>query len=186
MGISVCIEQQVKRVVFSGWSSLPCAIFRHIITVISDPYIGRAKFTGIWLQWPHWEVMLLTTPSKLKARGPDAAAERSQQATSPCRCCGNFTAYHWICMLSCYLMVYPSLPRRTCASNAHYTTTLDTMQWATDRLSVLTFSLQEGVYRSLLLPANRRRLWDDRGHGRRLGLTIPINPSFHLLLIREG
>ena len=24
---------------------------------------------------------------------------------SPCRCCGNFTASHWISMLSCYLMV---------------------------------------------------------------------------------
>ena len=124
VGISVCIEQHVKGFVLSRWRSLPYPPRRHfIITVLSDPYIERATFAGTWLQWPHWDVMLLMMPPTRKARGPDAAAGRSQQATSPCWCCGNFTASHWICMLSCYLMVCPSLPRRTCTSNAHYATT---------------------------------------------------------------
>ena len=78
------------------------------LTVQSYPYIERATFTGTWLQRPHWDVMLLTMPPTRKARGPNAAAGRSQQATSPCRCCGNFTASHWICMLSCYLIALSS------------------------------------------------------------------------------
>lgn len=56
-------------------------IFQVSCHFLSGPYIERATFTGIRLQWPHWDVMSLTMPSKLKARGPDAAAGRSQQAT---------------------------------------------------------------------------------------------------------
>ena len=51
------------------------------LTVQSYPYIERATFTRTWLQWPHWDVVLLTMPPTRKARGPDAAAGRSQQAT---------------------------------------------------------------------------------------------------------
>jgi hypothetical protein len=47
VGISVWVEQHVKRVVSAGWSSLPCAVSRHLVTVLSDPYIERATFTGV-------------------------------------------------------------------------------------------------------------------------------------------
>ena len=157
------------------------------LTVLSYPYIGEGHI--------YWDLAAMASlgcyvtydAPNSQSEGPRCCSWTvSASNSSPCRCCGNFTASHWICMLSCYLMVYPLLPRRTCTSNAHYATTLDTMQVATDRLSVLTLPLQEGIYRSLLLPANERRWRDGRGHGRHLRLTIPVNPSFHLLLIREG
>lgn len=81
VGISVCIERHVKRVVLSGWGSLSCAFARHLSLFYPTLTLERATFTGTWLQWPHWDVMLLTMPPTRKARGPDAAAGRSQQAT---------------------------------------------------------------------------------------------------------
>jgi hypothetical protein len=93
---------------------------------VSDPYIERASSTGIWLQWPHWDVMLLTLPSSAK-RGAQML-QLDSLSKQHIRCCGNFTASHWLCMLTCYLMVCPSLLRRISASNAHYATALVTMQ----------------------------------------------------------
>jgi hypothetical protein len=142
---------------------------------------------GSWRQWPHWDVMLLT-PSERKARGSKAAAGPSQQAKS--RRAGAVKTSQRLTGSACYLAIswcIPSPLSRTCASNAHYATTIDTMQWhATDRLSVLTFPLQERIRHRLLLPANGRRRWYGRAHGRRLRHTLAVNPSLRFLLIREG
>jgi hypothetical protein len=93
-----------------GFVTVRVARHQNLTVVLFDPYVCRESHMGRWLQWPHWGCYTTYAAHRAQSEWPRSCSGTiSASNISPRRCCGNFTASHWICKLSFYLVVSPSI-----------------------------------------------------------------------------
>ena len=139
VGISVCIERHVKRVVLSGWSSLSCAFASHLslfnlTLTLRGPHLLGLGFNGLTGM-----LCCLRCP-QLAKRG--AQMLQLDGLSKQLIAVPVLWKLHSVSLdLHAILLSHRSLVGLVLRTHTMLPLTLDTMQWATNRMLVLTFSL---------------------------------------------